>query len=430
MPIKILAAADLHLGKRSSGLATTVEEGATKFTWQRIVDWAISNQVDILLLGGDIIDRNNRYYEAIGPLQAGFKKLGEYGITVYMVAGNHDFDVLPQIVAAGQFSHVHLLGRNGDWELATFTKNGKILQIAGWSFPRQFVREDSLVNFNGVRLDPNYPSIGLLHADLDNPESNYNPVRSNDLASTSIKAWILGHIHKPRTIELPVTSICYPGSPQALSSKEPGMHGFAQLSIEDDHSIRVHPIAISTVRYEKLSINVSTASTEEELRATLHFALNEDARNKLTELENVLHLIYDIQLTGEHTNEMLVYGWAEQIKNDYEMQIASGSKITVRQVTSFIQPAARNLEELSKQPTPAGILATTILAVRQGKSTPFLDEMMTEWEKAYRDMETSNVYQPLQPRWQIEKPTIDFRDYILQESNRLLNRLLLQTNQL
>jgi DNA repair protein SbcD/Mre11 len=429
MAIKILAAADLHLGKRSSGLSVSVEEAATKFTWQRIVDWAISKQVDILLLCGDIIDRNNRYYEAIGPLQAGFTKLGRHGVSIYLVAGNHDFDVLPQIVDAGQYAHVHLLGRNGEWELATFTKNGQTLQFAGWSFPNPYVTENPLVNFNRVQPDLNYPIIGLLHADIDNPESRYNPVKSNDLASVPIKAWLLGHIHKPMIAELSGINICYCGSPQALSAKEPGIHGFLELLVEDDHSIKIKHAGISTVRYERLAVDISMASTEEEVRSTLHFALKQEADGKLAELENVLYVIYDIELTGEHPNEMLVYGWAKQI-TDYEAQTAFGSKISVRNVTSSIQPTVSNLQELSNQPTPAGLLASAMIAIRQGGSTPFLEELIAEWKKTYRDLETSSVYLPLQSRWQIEKPTFTATDFILQQANRLLSKLLLQTNQL
>lgn len=430
MAIKILAAADLHLGKRSSGLSISMEEVSTKMAWQRIVDWAIANQVDVILLGGDIIDRNNRYYEAIGPLQAGFEKLGQQGISIYMVAGNHDFDVLPQIVNLGKYSHVHLLGRNGQWELKKFIKNEQALQIAGWSFPRQFIRENPLVSFGMIDLDRNYPCIGLLHADLNNPESHYNPVRSNDLVATPIKTWLLGHIHKPMETNLSGTSICYPGSPQALSAKESGMHGFLEVKVEDDYSIQINPVAISTVRYDKLTIDISKASTEEELRTILHLALNEDGQRKLPDLENVLYVIYDIHLIGEHSNEMLVYQWSEQIKDDYEMQVASGSKLSVRSITTSIQPIVENLEELSREPTPAGMLAGIILAIQKGRSPFFLDDLTIEWKKAFRDLQSSGVYQPLQIKWQEENPQVNPNDFLLQEARRLLSQLLFQTNQL
>src|SRR5690554_5979131 len=106
MALTILATGDIHIGKKSSGIKHNTEESATKYTWSRIVDYAIKSKVDILALTGDIIDQDNRYFEAIGPLQAGFEKLKQANISVFMVAGNHDFDVLPQLVNSERYNNV------------------------------------------------------------------------------------------------------------------------------------------------------------------------------------------------------------------------------------------------------------------------------------------------------------------------------------
>jgi DNA repair exonuclease SbcCD nuclease subunit len=78
MPIKILATADLHLGKSSADVSGL--HASTKYTWQKIIDYCIHNQIDVLVLCGDIVDWDNRYFEAIGPLQKGFEDLYKHGI--------------------------------------------------------------------------------------------------------------------------------------------------------------------------------------------------------------------------------------------------------------------------------------------------------------------------------------------------------------
>jgi len=55
-----------------------------------------------------------------------------------LVSGNHDFDVLPQVVRRYSDDGVKLLGKNGVWEIVTFRKNDQAIQFAGWSFPSQY----------------------------------------------------------------------------------------------------------------------------------------------------------------------------------------------------------------------------------------------------------------------------------------------------
>jgi len=53
MPLKILATADLHLGRKSSSVPRNLEESSTQFTWQRIIEYAIDKSVDVVVLAGD-----------------------------------------------------------------------------------------------------------------------------------------------------------------------------------------------------------------------------------------------------------------------------------------------------------------------------------------------------------------------------------------
>src|SRR5690554_4476956 len=229
MSIKILATADLHLGKRSSDV--TGDHASTKYTLSKITDYCIDKNVDVLVLCGDIVDWDNRFFEAYGPLQEAFDNLGKHNIQVYLVAGNHDFNVLPQIIETGNNAHVHLLGQDENWEVKAFTKNGQTIQFVGWSFARRYVKESAMLTWDDSLLNPNYQTIGLLHGDTDARDSHYGPIDLNELRNTDVAMWILGHIHKPQQLaDRPI--VRYPGSPQALSAKEPGIHGPLLITAE------------------------------------------------------------------------------------------------------------------------------------------------------------------------------------------------------
>ena len=103
MSIKIIATSDLHIGRKATGIEGGGPELSTREIWKRMVDYAIRNNIDALALAGDIVDHNNRYFEAVAPLLSAFALLKEKEIQVFMVAGNHDFDVLPQILQSNNF---------------------------------------------------------------------------------------------------------------------------------------------------------------------------------------------------------------------------------------------------------------------------------------------------------------------------------------
>ena len=426
MAIKILATADLHLGKSSSGIPEHSEVASTRYTWLRMINWAITNNVDVVVLCGDIIDRDNRFFEAIGPLQSGFDLLKKAGIVIYLVTGNHDFDVLSQVIHTAKNEHVHLLGINGKWEIMTFSKDTQTIQFVGWSFPNQYVAQDPLVTFAEITLDPNQIAIGLLHGDLDNVESIYAPLQLASLLRSRVNAWILGHIHKPAEIRPLNPSVWYAGSPQALSSKEQGIHGPLLITIKDT-DITIHPVALSPVRYERLSIDLTGVDTEADLRDRLITGIFGDAGTKNQELSEVAYLVYDISMVGKSTKIRELAFWAHQLVRDYSQQTDSGTAIVVRSVSSNLQPSVKNLQELSAQESPAGILAQSILALELNQTNPFLEKLLIEWKHKQQLLNTSIVYQPLHvPGKAVDENEPDAKKYILQECNRLLAELMAQ----
>jgi exonuclease SbcD len=423
MPIKILATADLHLGKTSADISG--EAASTKSTWAALVSWAIQNDVDVMVLCGDIIDRNNRYFEAIGPLQAGFDRLKEQGIQIYLVSGNHDFDVLPQVVSKYIDGGVQLLGRNGRWEITKFTKNGQTIQFAGWSFPGQFVKESPLLNWQISDLDQNFPVIGLLHGDLDNRESRYAPFRLSELLAAPFHLWILGHIHKPQEHSSVRPLVWYTGSPHALSAKEPGMHGPLLFTVDGD-DFSVERVWLSPVRYESLAVDVTGAEDESQLREKIIYTLEKDAESKIADLGKVSFLIYHLMVTGEQRRIREVEQWAKSA-TDIELQLDNGLLVRIRKVDCYLTPLVEDLRELAGQPSPAGILAATILAIEEEKTTPFLEKLLGQWRQRAMTVNEGSIYLPLLRESRLSGVLdSDAKVYLQKECNRLLGELMNQ----
>nr|WP_272508448.1 metallophosphoesterase [Salinibacter ruber] len=104
---------DLHLGRYPSRTQSRDRAWAADSVWADTVSYAVEQAVDVVALTGDVVDDQNKRYEALGPLQRGLRRLEEAGIPVVAVAGNHDFDALPRLAEMVEAEHFHLLGRGG-----------------------------------------------------------------------------------------------------------------------------------------------------------------------------------------------------------------------------------------------------------------------------------------------------------------------------
>ena len=422
MSIKILATADLHLGKQSSDVMG--DYASTKFTLNKITNYCIDKSVDVLLLCGDIVDYDNRFFEAYGPLQEAFDRLGKDGIEVYLVAGNHDYGVLPQIIKTGNNKHIHLLGSDEKWEVREFTKNGQTIQFVGWSFSKRFVEESAMLSWDSSLLDPNYQTIGLLHGDVGTYNSRYGPINLDDFRHTDVSLWLLGHIHKPELlIEQP--TVWYTGSPQALSAKEPGMHGPLLITIAPNQPLKIEQIGMSPVRYENISIDVTGVVSEEDLRNRVISDLKENAELMLTELEEVLSLVYHITLVGKNSRQREIESWKRTIV-EHTARLETGTAISVRRVDAQISPEVTNLKQLALQSSPAGILANTILAIEEDRDDPFLNELIKEWISKIETANRAGVYSSLPQESVLETTSDVARSAIKDECNRLLGELMNQ----
>lgn len=422
MSIKILATADLHLGKRSSDV--TGDHASTKFTLNKITQYCIDKDVDVLVLCGDIVDWDNRFFEAYGPLQEAFDSLAKHEIEVYLVTGNHDFDVLPQIIKTGKNSHVHLLGQNENWEVQEFTKNGQTIQFVGWSFSKRFVKESAMLTWNPEILDPNYQTIGLLHGDIDAKNTHYGPIHLDELRNTNIALWLLGHIHKQQQLaDRPI--VWYTGSTQALSAKEPDIHGPLLITVMLNQPLKIEQIGMSPVRYENISIDITGVVNENELRDRVIYGLNEDAERKITELEEVNSLVYHVKLIGKSSLAKEIGIWKRTIV-EHNDRLETGTTISVRHVETQISPEVTNLNQLAQQSSPAGILANTILAIEEERNDAFLDDLIKEWTAKIENANRVGVYHPLSAERKLENTPENARVAIKDECNRLLGELMNQ----
>ena len=254
--MKLLCAADLHLGRQPSRLAGPVhgllDELSASVAWQRLVDVAIDRQVTAVLLAGDVLDDEHDYFEAFGELKAGVERLVSAGIAVLAVSGNHDVEVLPRLAQA--VHELVLLGEGGVWQAETLKDDSGTVHVVGWSYPTTSVTYSPLASLPAA-LEPLTPApvLGLLHCDRDQSGSRYAPVTSAELAGAAVDAWLLGHVHRPDA----GARGGYLGSVFAADPGEEGARGAWLVEVDAGSGVTFASLPLSPLRFETLTLDVS-----------------------------------------------------------------------------------------------------------------------------------------------------------------------------
>jgi DNA repair exonuclease SbcCD nuclease subunit len=377
--MKVLCAGDLHIGRRPSRLPPDADSRRLSCarSWEVIVEYAVDQRVDVLALSGDVVDQSNKFYEAIGPLERGLRALRDAGVVTVAVAGNHDYDVLPQVARSVGDGSFRLIGAGGDWERVTITSvSGEKLHVDGWSFPAEHVRESPLDSYT-FRPDGDTPILGLLHADLDVPRSSYAPVSLADLQTRPVALWLLGHIHVPRLISSRHGApVLYPGSPQPMDPGEPGVHGAWLVELRPLAPADPRLIPLASVRYDAPPIDVTGAASIADLRALVNDMLRSSIAKLVDESGGRLRaLSLRPTVTGSTTLHREIEREMAKLRDDFEWRGGEASAF-IDEVSVRTRPA-RDLDALARGDDAVALLARLALALSSGGhdvvSAPVMD---------------------------------------------------------
>lgn len=269
--VKFIHTADLHLDTPFRGLTQINSELAAKVknatfkAFENIVDKCISEQVDFLIIAGDIFDRESKSLGAQLKFVDQLKRLSKKGISTYFICGNHD----PLCSWMENLDLPEKVFRLGSQcvETHTFFKNGNALaNICGISYQDKALVEN--VSLNYINDDKDVPfGIALLHGNVSGNTShgNYAPFSIEDLENNTFDYWALGHIHLRQILKGKDPVIIYPGNPQGRDFGEMGERGcfVVELSTDSNPTITFSPTHL--IRFEDIQVDLTGVCENSEL---------------------------------------------------------------------------------------------------------------------------------------------------------------------
>ncbi len=262
--MKILHAADIHLDSPMAGLAayenapTSELQLATRRALSNLVEFALEEHVDLLLLAGDIFDGDWPHYGTGLHFISEMARLREGRIPVVMIAGNHDAD--SKLTKALRYpENVHVLDTRAP-QTMTFEDLG--VAVHGQGYPTPAVTEDLARGYPPALAD--MVNIGLLHTSADGRPGHerYAPCTVSTLAARGYDYWALGHVHRREVLaEQPL--IVFPGNLQGRGLRETGPKGATLVSVGEGVVSHKHRV-LDVVRWERLQVDAAGCATREE----------------------------------------------------------------------------------------------------------------------------------------------------------------------
>jgi exonuclease SbcD len=279
-PFRFLHAADLHLDSPFKGLTNLppiirdyIRE-STFLALKRMVLVAKQEQVDFVVISGDVYDLSDRSLRAQLRFQQAMLSLSEAGIHVYLIHGNHDSEDGSR-ARLNWPPHVHVFSSDEVGTVPYVTSDGlTIATISGISYGRASVTDNLVPRF--PTPTPGVYSIALLHTNVDGDAShdNYAPCTKEQLIRTGYQYWALGHIHGRRVLHQDTPFIVYPGNIQGRSVKETGAKGCYVVDVSEIGETKLSFHSTEAVRWEQRSLSIHQLQDEQDLKDMLDQFIN------------------------------------------------------------------------------------------------------------------------------------------------------------
>lgn len=265
--MKIIHSADIHLGAPINSFPKEVSEERkreVRNTFLRMVAFAKEKGVKVIMLSGDVFDRDKPHKKDVDFFYGIVEKNPD--IDFLYLRGNHDQEGENRVLA-------NLKTFSTQWQSYMYGE----VEISGI----EFATENAASLYSTLALNEKKKNIVMLHGQIGG-EINLTKLRDKNIDYLA-----LGHIHQYEEGKLDGRGMyAYSGCLEGRGFDETGVKGFVLLDVEDKLSYDFIPFSLRSI--ERIELDVSRLREGGEMQRL--------ARNKIPfKKEN----IYRIELVGE-----------------------------------------------------------------------------------------------------------------------------------
>lgn len=264
--MKFIHAADIHLDSPLSGLASYKDapaellRTATRDAFTKLVDEAIEDAVDFMVIAGDLYDGNWKDYNTGHFFCREMGRLNKAGIPVYLLYGNHDAES-EMTKKLSLPPNVHLFETR---KPSTFQIESLRVALHGRSFREAATTENLATGY--PQPIPGWLNIGVLHTALEGnaAHATYAPCSLAELTAKGYDYWALGHVHEHAVLQQNPW-VVFPGNLQGRHVRETGPRGAILVTADETGIHSVERLLVDVLRWHVVDVDAGLARTLDEV---------------------------------------------------------------------------------------------------------------------------------------------------------------------
>lgn len=265
MAIKILHAADLHLDSAFGALdaeQAKLRRRESRELLLRMSNYVNQNEIELVLLAGDLFDRETTYRETLETL---IEALRAMRARVFIAPGNHDpYGASSPYATLDWPENVHIF-KSPSIERVELPELS--CAVYGAAFTASAQETSLLAGFRAP--EDGLTHLMVLHADLTAAEARYDPITEDEITASGLDYLALGHTHRHDGFHRAgKTTYAYSGCPEGRGFDELGEKGFLTGTIGVGESA-VEFVPFARRRYEIVRVDVTGRAAADALRAQL-----------------------------------------------------------------------------------------------------------------------------------------------------------------
>ena len=308
---RFLHAADIHLDSPMKGLSTQSDDiahqvrSATREALRCLVNHALEEDVDFVVIAGDLYDGDWRDYRTGLFFVEQMGRLNARDVPLYLLYGNHDAEsqITKRLELPG---NVHVFSSQAP---QSFHLTGPRVALHGHSFRQRDISENLVPAYPEPM--PGFFNVGVLHTGLGGASghANYAPCSLHDLVNKGYDYWALGHVHHAADLHRD-PHVVFSGNLQGRSVRETGPKGACLVTVKEGEVSDLVRVSCDVVRWSVLHVPVDGISglgdVIDRIRTALGDTVAKEAEGRL--------LVCRVVLEGQTEFRDQIVSSAEQIQ--------------------------------------------------------------------------------------------------------------------